>query len=202
MSNKSKGFIIILLVIIVGIIGFGIYYIFDLQTQIKKLDNQLSEEIEALDDQISLISDGNNTGIVRTWYSTLLNTIDVNSTFEPIDQLNTTIEVNSGEWVYISFASNAKLDPVDTLRHALHFYFAIDGDLEAPGFVYEESLGNASEDDVEWIPVSFYTIFKDLEPGSYIISIHVAVAYNTCPAQIGGTTSYMGSSLLIQTLNH
>ena len=129
-----------------------------------------------------------------------MDTIDVNSTYEPIDQLNTTITVNSGEWVYISFAGNAKLDPADTLRHSLVFYFGIDGDLQPPGFVYEESLGSATEDDVEWIIVSFYAIFKDLVPGSYIISIYVSVIYNPCPAQVEGLKGFFGSSLLIQTL--
>jgi len=181
MSNRSKVSTIIILLMGAIIIGFGTYFIINLQTQINKLD-------------------GKNSGIVNTWYSLLLDTIDVNSTYEPIDQLNNTIEVNSGEWVYISFAGNAKLDPIDTLRHSLIFYFAIDGDLEAPGFVYEEILDNATEDDVEWIPVSFYAIFKDLDPGTYVISIYVSVAYNTCPAQIGGVNSFMGSSLLIQTL--
>lgn len=129
-----------------------------------------------------------------------METIDVNLTYEPIDQLNTTIAVNSGEWVYVSFAGNAKLDPTDTLRHSLVFFFAVDGDLQPPGFVYEEILGSATEDDVEWIPVSFYAIFKDLDPGNYIISIYVSVVYNSCPAQIGGLNTNFGSSLLIQTL--
>jgi hypothetical protein len=141
-----------------------------------------------------------DSGVVNTWYTLLLDTVDVNNTYEPIDPLNTTIEVNAGEWVYISFAGNAKLDPIDTLRHSLIFYFAIDGDLDPPGFVYEENLDDATEDDIEWVPVSFYAIFKDLDPGTYVISIYVAVIYNTCPGQVGGVNSNMGSSLFIQTL--
>ncbi len=92
------------------------------------------------------------------------------------------------------------MDPIDTLRHSLIMYFAIDGDVKRPGFVYEEILDNATEDDVEWIPVSFYAIFKDLDPGTHLISIYVGVIYNTCPGQVGGVNSNMGSSLLIQTL--
>jgi hypothetical protein len=183
MSSKSKGGLITLLVICCVIIGFGFYYIFNLQSQI----NQIS-------------SDGDGAGIVNTWHAELLDTIDVNFTYEPIDQLNTTITVNSGEWVYVSFVGNARLNPTDTLRHSLVFYFAIDGDLQAPGAVYEESLGNAGEDDVEWIPVSFYVVFKDIDPGTYIISVYVAVIYNSCPAEIGGINSFFGSSLLVQTL--
>jgi len=175
--SKSSGIAVLALIIALGALGLGVY-------QIIFVSPPTIEE----------------SGVVNTWHSLLLNTIDVNSTYEPIDQLNTTIEVNSGEWVYISFAGNAKLDPIDTLRHALIFYSAIDGDLQAPGFVYEENLDNATEDDIEWIPVSFYVIFKDLDPGTYVISIHVSVAYNSCPAQIGGVNSFMGSSLLIQTL--
>ncbi len=180
MSNRSKTGTIVLLIIGAGIIGFGTYYIINLQIQINKLSS--------------------NSGIKNTWYTLFLNTVDVNNTYEPIDQLNTTIEVNAGEWVYVSFTSNAKLDPTDTLRHSIGFYFAIDGEVEPPGFVYEEILENGSQDDVEWIPVSFYALFKDLEPGIHIISIYVAVLYNTCPAQIGGLNIFMGSSVLIQTL--
>ena len=177
----SKAGTIIVMLMLVITIGFGAFYIINLQTQI----NSLKES---------------DSGVVNTWHNILLDTIDVNATFEPISQLNTTIEVNAGEWVYVSFASNAKLDPSDTLRHALICYFATDGELKAPGFVYEESLDDATEDDVEWIPINFYAIFEDLDPGTHVISIHVAVSYNTCPAQIGGLPSFMGSSLLTQTL--
>ena len=180
MSNKAKAGTIIIIVIVAIFIGFGAFYVINLQAQINELKSR---------------------GITNTWYTLLLNTIDVNfTTFEPIDPLNTTISVNSGEWVYISFAGNAKLDPADTLRHSLIFYFAIDGALRAPGFVYEEILDDPTEDDVDWIPVSFYAVFTDLIPGTYIISVYVAVIYNACPAQIGGVNSFMGSSLLIQTL--
>ena len=175
--SKSSGLAVFALIIALGALGLGVYQIFF-----------VSEP--SVDE----------SGLVNTWHNLLLNTVDVNSTYEPIDQLNTTIEVNNGEWVYVSFAGNAKLDPTDTLRHSLILYFAIDGDLQTPGFVYEENLDNATEDDVEWIPVSFYAMFKDLDPGSYVVSIYVSVAYNTCPAQIGGVNSFMGSSLLIQTL--
>jgi hypothetical protein len=184
MSNRTKAGTIILILIGAIIIGFGTFYIISLQMQINKLS----------------IDSGTDSGIVNTWYTLLLDTVDVNNTYEPIDQLNTTIEVNTGEWVHISFTSNAKLDPTDTLRHSIGFYFAINSELEPPGFVYEEILENGAQDDVEWIPVSFYAIFKDLDPGTYIISIYVAVLYNTCPAQIGGLNTFMGSSLLIQTL--
>lgn len=180
MSDRSKASTIILIVIGATIIGFGAFYIINLQIQINNLSG--------------------DSGIVNTWYTLLLDTVDVNNTYEPIDPLNTTIEVNAGEWVYISFAGNAKLDPIDTLRHSLIMYFAIDGDVKRPGFVYEEILDNATEDDVEWIPVSFYAIFKDLDPGTHLISIYVGVIYNTCPGQVGGVNSNMGSSLLIQTL--
>jgi len=175
------------MLIIALTIGFGAYYIINLQTQI----NNLKENYSGVE---------NDSGVVNTWHNILLVTIDVNNTFEPISQLNTTIEVNTGEWVYVSFAGNAKLDPSDTLRHALICYFAIDGDLKAPGFVYEENLDDATEDDVEWIPINFYAIFEDLDPGTYLISIYVGVSYNACPAQIGGVNSFMGSSLLIQTI--
>ena len=182
MSSRSKAGTIIIMLIIAITIGFGAYSIINLQTQI----NGLKE---------------NYSGVTNSWHNILLNTIDVNATiFEPIGQLNTTIEVNTGEWVHVSFAGNAKLDPTDTLRHALICYFAIDGDLKAPGFVYEESLDDATEDDVEWIPISFYAIFENLVPGTYIISIYVSVVYNACPAQIGGVNSFMGSSMLTQTL--
>jgi len=181
MSIRSKAGTIIIMLMVAITIGFGTYFIINLQTQI----NSLKE---------------NNSGVVNTWHNILLDTIDVNATFEPIDQLNTTIQVNAGEWVYVSFAGNAKLDPSDTLRHSLICYFAIDGELKAPGFVYEETLDDATEDDVEWIPISFYAIFEDLDPGTFVISIYVAVSYNVCPAQIGGVNSFMGSSLLIQTL--
>ena len=181
MSSRSKAGTIIVMLMVAITIGFGAYYIINLQTQI----NSLKE---------------NDSGIVHTWHNILLDTVEVNTTFEPIDQLNTTIEVNTGEWVYVSFAGNAKLDPTDTLRHSLICYFAIDGEFKAPGFVYEESLDDATEDDVEWIPISFYAIFEDLVPGTYVISIHVTVAYNACPAQIGGLSSFMGSSLFTQTL--
>jgi hypothetical protein len=180
MSNSSKASTIILILIGAGVIGFGTYYIINLQMQV----NQLS----------------GGSGVKNTWYTLLLDNVDVNNTYEPIGQLNTTIEVSTGEWVYIVFAGGVRLDPADTLRHAIGFYFAIDGVLEAPGFVYEETLAVGTQDDIEWIPVSFYAIFKDLDPGTYIISIHVAVLYNTCPAQIGGLNSFMGSSLLIQTI--
>jgi len=193
MSGRSKAGIIILLLLCVIIIGFGAYYIINLQGQIDDLNNQINE---LSGDSTS----NNNTGIIKTWYSQSLDTINVNTTYEPLDPLNTTIEVNSGEWVYISFASNARIDPSDTLRHALHFYFAIDGVSKAPGFVYEEILEDSNQDDVQWIPVCFHAVYKDLVPGTYVISILVAMTYNPCPAQIGGTTSYMGSSLLIQTL--
>lgn len=179
MSNRSKASIIIL-ILMGAIIGFGTYYIINLQMQV----NQLS----------------GGSGVKNTWYTLLLDNIDVNNTYEPINQLNTTIEVNTGEWVYIAFAGGAKLDPTDTLRHSIGFYFAIDGELEPPGFVYEETLAVGTQDDIEWIPVSFHAIFKDVNPGTYIISIYVAVLYNTCPAQIGGLNVFMGSSLLIQTL--
>ena len=175
--SKSSGLAGLALIIALGALGIGVYQLFFVSTP------SVGE-----------------SGVVNTWHSVLLDTIDVNFTYEPIDQLNTTIEVSSGEWVYISFAGNAKLDPSDTLRHSLIFYFAVDGTLRSPGFVYEENLDNASEDDVEWIPVSFYAIFKDLDPGIYVISIHVSIVYNPCPAQIGGVNSFMGSSLLIQTL--
>ncbi|MHA1190894.1 MAG: hypothetical protein ACTSP9_01190 [Promethearchaeota archaeon] len=180
MSSRSKAGTIIVMLIVAITIGFGAYYIINLQTQINSLKD--------------------DSGVVNTWHNILLNTIDVNSTFEPIGQLNTTIEVNAGEWVHVSFAGNAKLDPTDTLRHSLVFYFAIDDELKAPGFVYEENLDDATEDDVEWVPISFYAIFEDLVPGTYIISIHVTVSYNYCPAQIGGLNSFFGSSLLTQTL--
>ena len=186
MSNRSKAGTIIVMLMVAITIGFGAYYIINLQTQINSLKENDSGVV--------------NTGIINTWHNILLDTIDVNATFEPIGQLNTTIEVNTGEWVYVSFAGNAKLDPSDTLRHSLVCYFAIDGDLKAPGFVYEEILDDATEDDVEWIPISFYAIFEDLVPGTYVISIYVAVSYNICPAQIGGLNSYFGSSLLTQTL--
>ncbi|MFW9901896.1 MAG: hypothetical protein ACFFDY_11550 [Candidatus Thorarchaeota archaeon] len=175
--SKSSGLAVLALIIALGALGIGVYQIFFVSAP-------------PVDE----------SGVVNTWHNLLLNTIDVNSSYEPIDQLNTSIEVNSGEWVYVSFAGNAKLDPIDTLRHSLILYFAVDGDLQTPGFVYEEILDNAAEDDVEWIPISFYAIFKDLDPGTYVISIYVAVIYNTCPAQIGGVNSFMGSSLLIQTL--
>jgi hypothetical protein len=181
MGNRSKAGIIIILLVGVILIGFGTYFVINLQAQIDQLKSK-------------------DSGIVSTWYTLLLDNVDVNSTYEPIDQLNTTIEVNDGEWVYISFAGNAKLDPVDTLRHALIFYFAIDGALQAPGFVYEENLDDATEDDIEWVPVSFHAMFKNLDLGTYIISIYVAVMYNACPGEIGGVNSFMGSSLLIQTL--
>ena len=177
--SKAGTIIVVLMVVIT--IGFGAFYIINLQTQI----NGLKES---------------DSGDVNTWHNILLDTIDVNATFEPIGQLNTTIEVNSGEWVYVAFAGNAKLDPSDTLRHSLICYFAIDGELKAPGFVYEEILDDATEDDVEWIPISFYAIFEDLDPGTYVISIYVSISYNTCPGQIGGVSSFMGSSLLTQTL--
>ncbi len=181
MSNRSKVGTIIILLIVAITIGFGAYYIINLQTQI----NSLKE---------------NDSGVVNTWHNILLDTINVNTTFEPISQLNTTIQVNAGEWVYVSFAGNAKLDPSDTLRHSLIIYFAIDGELKAPGFVYEENLDDATEDDIEWIPINFYAIFENLDPGNYVISIYVEVSYNPCPAQIGGVNSFMGSSLLVQTL--
>ena len=181
MSNSSKAGTIIVMLIVAITIGFGAYYIINLQTQI----NSLKES---------------NSGVVNTWHNILLDTIDVNATFEPIGQLNTTIEVNAGEWVYVSFAGNAKLDPIDTLRHSLIFYFAVDGDLDPPGFVYEEILASATEDDIEWVPVCFHAIFKDLVSGTYVISVYVAVIYNTCPGQVGGVNNNMGSSLLIQTL--
>ena len=175
--SKSSGLAVFALIIALGALGVGVYQIFFVSTPT-----------------------GDQSGIVNTWHKLLLNTIDVNSTYEPIDPLNTTIEVNSGEWVYVSFASNAKLDPADTLRHALILYIGIDGDLTAPGFIYEEDLDGVTEDQIEWIPLSFYAIFKDLDPGTHVISIHVAILYNPCPGQIGGETSNMGSSLLIQTL--
>jgi hypothetical protein len=181
MSKRAKAGTIIILVIGAVLIGFGAFYIINLQTQINELKS-------------------GDSGITNTWYTLLLNTVNVNTTYEPIDPLNTTIIVNSGEWVYFSFAGNAKLDPTDTLRHSLILYFAIDGALRAPGFVYEEILDDPTEDDVDWIPVSFHTIFKNIVPGTYVISVYVAVIYNPCPAQIGGVNSNMGSSLLIQTL--
>ena len=162
-------------------IGFGAFYIINLQTQI----NSLKES---------------DSGVVNTWHNILLDTIDVNATFQPISQLNTSIEVNAEEWVHVTFAGNAKLDPSDTLRHSLICYFGIEGELKAPGFVYKESLDDATEDDIEWIPISFYAIFEDLDPGTYVISIYVSVSFNPCPAQIGGVSSFMGSSLLTQTL--
>ncbi|MFX0024371.1 MAG: hypothetical protein ACFE9S_18780 [Candidatus Hermodarchaeota archaeon] len=180
MSNSSKASTIILILIGAVIIGFGSYYIINLQMQV----NQLSGD----------------SGVKNTWYTLLLDTFDVNDSYEPIDPLNTTIEVSTGEWVYISFTGNLKLDPSDLLRHSVGFFFAFDGALRAPGFVYEEILENAAQDDVEWIPVSFYAIFKDIDPGTYIISVYVAVLYNTCPAQIGGLNPNFGSALLIQTL--
>ena len=181
MSNRSKVGTIILILMVAITIGFGAFYIINLQTQI----NSLKE---------------NDSGVVNTWHNILLDTIEVNFTFEPINQLNTTIEVNTGEWVYVSFVGNARIEPSDTLRHSLIFYFAIDGETKAPGFVYEEILDDATEDDVEWIPINFYAIFEDLDPGTHVISIHVRVSYNPCPAQIGGINSFMGSSLLTQTL--
>ena len=184
MSSRSKAGTIIVMLMVAITIGFGAYYIINLQTQINSLKADL----------------GDDSGVINTWHNILLDTIDVNATFEPIGQLNTTIVVNTGEWVHVSFAGNAKIDPIDTLRHSLIFYFAIDGVMRAPGFVYEEVLDDATEDDVEWIPISFYAIFEDLDPGTYVISIYVEVAYNTCPAQIGGLNSFFGSSLLTQTL--
>jgi len=182
MSSRSKAGTIIVMLIVVVTIGFGAYYIINLQTQIDSLKE-------------------NDSGVVNTWHNILLETIDVsNNTYEPISQLNTTIEVNAGEWVHVSFAGNANLDPSDTLRHSLICYFAIDGELKAPGFVYEEILEDATQDDVKWIPISFYAIFEDLDPGSHVISIYVSIIYNSCPAQIGGVNSFMGSSLLTQTL--
>ncbi|MFX1569266.1 MAG: hypothetical protein ACFFCV_12955 [Promethearchaeota archaeon] len=175
--SKSSGLAVFALIIALGALGLGVYQMFFVSAP-------------SIDE----------SGVVHTWHNLLLNTIDVNSTYEPIDPLNTTIQVNSGEWVYTSFAGNAKLDPTDTLRHSLIFYFVVDGDFQTPGFVYEENLDNATEDDVDWIPVSFYAIFDDLDPGSHVISVHVSVVYNPCPAQVGGVNSFMGSSLLIQTL--
>ncbi len=175
--SKSSGLAVLALIIALGALGLGVYQIFFISTP-------------PVDE----------SGLVNTWHNIVLNTIDVNSTYEPIDQLNTTIEVNNGEWVYVSYASNAEMDPTDTLRHSLILYFVIDGDFQTPGFVYEENLDNATEDDIEWIPVNFYAVFKDLDPDTYVISVHVAVIYIYCPAQIGGVSSFMGSSLLIQTL--
>ncbi|MFW9970756.1 MAG: hypothetical protein ACFFDF_11215 [Candidatus Odinarchaeota archaeon] len=181
MSNRSKVSTIIIILIGATLIGFGTYYIINLQMQINNLKS--------------------DSGIVNSWYTLLLGNIDVNNnTYEPIGQLNTTIEVNNGEWVYIAFTGNAKLDPSDTLRHSIGFFFAIDGALRSPGFVYEEILENAAQDDVEWIPLSFFAIFKDVDPGTYIISVYTGVIYNPCPAQIGGLNPNFGSSLLIQTL--
>ena len=103
MSRKSIGLVITLLLINIVIVGIGFYYIFNLQTQVERL------------------SADSQSGIVNTWHNILLDTIDVNSTYEPIDQFNTSITVNSGEWVLVSFSGNAKIDPSDTLRHALIF---------------------------------------------------------------------------------
>jgi len=103
----SKAGTIIVMLMLVITIGFGAFYIINLQTQI----NSLKES---------------DSGVVNTWHNILLDTIDVNATFEPISQLNTSIEVNAEEWVHVTFAGNAKLDPSDTLRHSLICYFGID----------------------------------------------------------------------------
>ncbi|MCP4762082.1 MAG: hypothetical protein GY870_09885 [archaeon] len=181
MNDKSNAGTIILVVIGALVIGVEGLTIMNQQNQISGLENA--------------------SGIKNTWYTLFLETINVNSTgYEPIVPLNTTINVSSGEWVYVSFATNAKLDPVDNLRHSLNFLFTVDGVAKAPGFVYEEILANATEDDVEWIPVNFHAIFKDITPGDHSICIVVLVNYMPCIGFIGGVTGSMGSSLLIQTL--
>lgn len=187
-EHLSTAAVLLFLIVIAGV-GYGIYRIMGIESQLSDTDGEC---------------DCDEPGVTNSYYTEIIENHDINfssaSTEErTLDVLETTIKVEKGEWVYISFVTSAQINPSDTLRHAMQFFFTIDGVAQYPGFSYEESLDTASDDDIEYVPISIFAVFDDVDAGTHDICIMIYISYNPCPAEIG--SSSLGTALLVQTLN-
>ncbi|MHA1847785.1 MAG: hypothetical protein ACTSXU_09075 [Promethearchaeota archaeon] len=180
MSRKANVILALLFIITLGAVGFLGY-------RVLYLDEKLNTPGEP------------SSGLVHSWFTRTNDSVLANGTLEPMNQLNTTINVSEGEWVYISFSCNAKIQITGSTRAALEFFIILDGKTQwIPTFVLDQMPD--TDNDNEWTPVTFFALLPNVSSGSHDITIGVMTAYGACEALVGGGLTNSGSNLLIQTI--
>ncbi|MHA1683506.1 MAG: hypothetical protein ACTSUE_21380 [Promethearchaeota archaeon] len=180
MVNKKVVAMASILVVLMGALGYMGYKIYD-------LNGKVNSTIEP------------PSGLVHSWFTRTNDSILVNSTLEPINQLNTSIYVNSGEWVHVSFSCNAKIQITGATRASLEFFILVDGVSQwVPTFMLDQMPDTDNDD--EWTTVTFFGVLPSVTAGAHSITIGVMTVYGSCIASVGGGLSNSGSNLLIQTI--
>lgn len=124
-------------------------------------------------------------GLKHTW-SSYDNLQEITSIiYYRIDDLNLTITVNEGEWIYLFFNCYAYSHGSDS-RAGVRFY--VNGTVDYP-FILVDLIGTTV-----YYTISLQGIVKDMDPGEYLVSVIAGRSGDDC--------AYISCSLIVQTLKN